>query len=122
MKETRVIVCGGRDFENKQVCFEYLGKIVPGRKNVTIISGHANGADKFGEEYAALHGLNCVVFKPDWKQYGRAAGPIRNKQMLEYAIEETPLIIAFWDGKSKGTKNMIDQSKKAGAEVIIVYY
>lgn len=120
--DTRVIICGGRDFADKDLCFRQLKRLLAYYENIEIVSGHAKGADTFGEEYAAENGLKVSVFKPDWKQYGRAAGPIRNRQMLEYAEEAKPVVIAFWDGKSKGTKNMIEQSEKAGAEVHIVKY
>lgn len=62
------------------------------------------------------------MFPADWDKYGRAAGPIRNKQMLEYILEENPIVAAFWDGKSRGTKNMIDQASKADVECKIFMY
>ena len=55
-------------------------------------------------------------------KYGKAAVPIRNKEMLKYALKEKPVIIAFWDGKSRGTKNMLKQAKLAGAVCHIVHY
>lgn len=116
----RVIICGGRDFDDKQLCFSTLDRLVD--KDCEIISGHAKGADLFGEEYALTQGIAVTTFKPDWKRYGRGAGPVRNRQMLEYAAEQQAFIIAFWDGKSKGTKNMIEQAKKAGIKVEIVGY
>lgn len=102
----RVIVCGGRDFRDKQKCFSTLEKLL-GRYKVDeleIVSGHASGADSFGEEYAKLNGIKSSVFKPDWKRYERAADPIRNKEILMYAEEEIPIVVAFWDGNNKGTK------------------
>ena len=62
------------------------------------------------------------MFKPEWKRYGRAAGPIRNKEMLKYAEEETPIVVAFWDGTSRGTKNMISVAQNDGAEVHVISY
>lgn len=118
----RIIVCGSRDFSNKALCFESLERILKDCQNLEIVSGHAKGADMFGEEYAAIHSLKITVFKPDWKQYGRGAGPIRNREMLKYAMEGKPIVIAFWDGKSKGTKNMIDQAKKVNATVHVISY
>jgi len=67
-----------------------------------------------------IHSLKYTVFKPDWKKYGRGARPIRNKEMLNYAMEGNPVIIACWDGKSRGTKNMIEQGRKVNATVHIV--
>ncbi len=117
---TRVIVCGGRDFNDKGLCFSQLERILAYYDKIEIVSGHAKGADTFGEEYAKTHDLPIAIFKPDWKQYGRGAGPVRNREMLRYALEENPVVIAFWNGSSRGTKNMIDQAEKAGAKVHIV--
>ena len=64
--------------------------------------------------------LKVSVFKPDWEKYGRGAGPVRNKEMYKYALEDEPMVIAFWDGESKGTKSMIDIATKDGAKVHVV--
>jgi len=119
---TRVIICGGRDFCDKELCFKALDKLLEEFDNLEIVSGHAKGADAFGEEYARIHFLKTAIFKPDWKKYGRGAGPIRNSEMLKYAMEGIPVVIAFWNGKSKGTQNMIDRARKANAKVYIVTY
>ena len=118
----RVIVCGGRDFRDKELCFETLEKVLSEYDSVGIVAGHARGADTYGEEFAKIHGIKVSIFKPDWKLYGRGAGPVRNRQMLKYALEENAVIVAFWDGASKGTKNMIEQAKEAGAIVHTVIY
>lgn len=120
--DTRVIVCGGVDFSDRDLCFTQLEKLLSQYENVEIVSGHARGADSLGEEYAREHQLSLKEFPAEWKKYGRAAGPIRNREMLKYAMEAKPVIIAFWDGESRGTKNMINQGEKAGAEVHIVRY
>ena len=57
------------------------------------------------------------MFNADWNKHGRAAGPMRNKQMADYA----DVLIAVWDGQSKGTKNMIDQMNKLNKPVFIVW-
>jgi hypothetical protein len=116
----RVIVCGGRNFQDKEYCFEKLNELIGQLDDVEIVSGHAKGADTFGEEYALQNSLKVSVFKPDWKKYGRAAGPIRNKEMYQYALGDKPMVIAFWDGNSKGTKSMIDIASKDGAKVHVV--
>lgn len=76
----------------------------------------------FGEGYAKMHSLPFTIFPAEWSKYGKSAGMIRNKQMLQYALGTKPVIIAFWDGKSRGTENMIEQGQEAGAEVIVVEY
>jgi hypothetical protein len=119
-EKMRVIVCGGRDFQDKEFCFRKLDEIISPLKDIEIVSGNAKGVDSFGEEYALKKGLKLSIFKADWKKYGRAAGPIRNREMYHYALEDKPMIIAFWDGLSKGTKNMIDVASKDGADIHIV--
>ena len=69
-KILRVIVCGGRNFQDREFCFEKLDEIIGQLDNVEIVSGHAKGADAFGEEYALKNSLKVSVFKHDWKKYG----------------------------------------------------
>jgi len=68
-----------------------------------VVSGGAYGVDSQGEYWAKDHGVAIRVFKPDWASFGKAAGPKRNRQMAEYA----DTLLAFWDGVSSGTANMI---------------
>ena len=113
----KVIIAGGRDFDNynllREVCIRELGNL-----DIEIVCGGARGADRLGEVFAIEMGYPITYFKADWKTNGRSAGPIRNKQMAEYA----DTLFAFWDGKSRGTKNMIDLAKKKNLHVIIVGY
>lgn len=80
----------------------------------TVISGGARGVDRMGEEWAEKNGINVERFIPDWEKHGRAAGPIRNRQMAENA----DALIAFWDQKSKGTKNMIEEAQVRGLKIV----
>lgn len=80
--------------------------------------GNCRGADKLGENYAYLYGEDAKQFPADWKNYGKSAGYIRNKQMAEYATH----LIALWDGQSKGTKSMIDLAKQYGLKVRIINF
>lgn len=72
-----------------------------------VVSGTAEGADRLGEFWAYRNQIPIKIFKPDWDKFGKAAGHIRNKAMAEYADR----VIAFWDGISRGTKNMIEQTE-----------
>lgn len=119
---TRMIVCGGRDFNDRALLHETLAEAIMRYLDVEIVSGHARGADIMGEWYAKDHGIPCKVFPAQWDKYGKSAGYRRNAQMLEYAMQERAVVIAFWDGQSRGTKHMIETSKKAGAEVIVIGY
>ncbi|MBR1697914.1 MAG: DUF2493 domain-containing protein, partial [Anaerovibrio sp.] len=85
---------------------------------VIIVSGHAPGADTLGERYAHEHGLKCELYPADWNTHGKAAGPIRNAEMANNA----DALIAFWDGESRGTKNMIETAKAKGLRVAVVKY
>ncbi len=108
----KVLVCGGRDFKDFESVNEELTWLA-GEHSLEIIHGGAKGADSLAGEWARLTSTPCKVFKADWAKYGRAEGPIRNKQML---IEGKPdLVIAFPGGK--GTANMVKQAREAGIEV-----
>ncbi len=119
---TRAIVAGDRDFDDYTMLSDNLNRILAGRGYVEIVSGHAGGTDLLGERYAGEHGIPYTVFPADWKRYHTRAGFIRNTQMLEYASEKTPLVVAFWDGTSHGTKDTIDKAEKAGVECIVIRY
>lgn len=119
-KTSRIVICGGRHFNDRTFFNKTLDELLPQYDNPEIISGHASGADTLAERYAEDHGIPYIIFKPDWKRYGRGAGPIRNKAMIDYASEDNPVVIAFWNGESKGTRNMIDQGRKRGAIIHVI--
>lgn len=114
-----IIIAGCRDFNDYQVVekevMDFIGKYI-GKIEIEIISGGATGADALGERFAKEHGLPLTVVPAEWKKYGRSAGPRRNEQMARMA----GTLIAFWDEKSRGTKNMIDTAKKLGLRVKVV--
>ena len=111
---TRIIVAGGRTFQDYDLLKKTLDEILPMCENAEIISGHAKGADTLGEQYAKEHNLPCCIFPAEWKKHGTRAGFIRNSQMLEYAFKERPFVVAFWNGNSHGTKDTIDKAIKMG--------
>ena len=116
----RVIIAGTRTFSDYDLLCERVDDLLAKCKDkeIEIVSGGAKGADALGERYAEEHGLPCKVFPADWDKYGKAAGPIRNKQMAEYA----DACIVFWDGKSRGTNNMITEVRGRQCETCIFYY
>lgn len=77
-----------------------------------IVSGGAKGIDSIASVYAHGHGIELTLFLPEYKRFGKAAPLRRNLQIIEYA----DIVLAFWDGKSRGTKYVIDNCKKAGKE------
>lgn len=107
---SKVIVAGTRNFNDYQKVKEYLDDFRLSVPIQCIVSGGATGADKLGERYAKENNIPCVIFPAHWEQHGKSAGPIRNKQMAQYA----DYLIAFWDNKSKGTKSMITEMDKLG--------
>lgn len=115
----KVIIAGGRDFNDynllKSKCDFYLSKI---DEEIEIVCGGAKGADSLGEKYAKEKGLSIRYFYADWDLYGKSAGYRRNVEMGNYA----DALIAFWDGKSKGTKHMIDYALMKKINVRVVKY
>ena len=81
-----------------------------------IVSGGAKGADTCAREFAIKKGIKMIEFLPDYKRYGRSAPLVRNRLIIDCCDE----VLAFWDGKSKGTKYTIDYAKKMGKPVRIV--
>lgn len=81
-----------------------------------VVSGTAKGIDKEGEGWASYHDIPIRRFPADWRKYGRGAGFVRNEQMADYA----DALIAIWDGKSSGTKHMINTARKMELEVFVL--
>ena len=128
MKETRIIIAGSREFSDyllmKKSIFNFLdGRHIP-KSSVRIVSGRAKGADENGERYAIEHGLKLSTFEAQWWKYGNSAGYLRNEEMAKFAIEDdnTGILIAFWNGTSRGTKHMINLAEKYGLETHIIYF
>jgi hypothetical protein len=114
-----IVVAGGREFNDYPLLKRELDRILPTfGEDITIVSGTARGADTLGERYAEENDLKVRAYPPDWDAYGRRAGILRNLQMAE----EADGLVAFWDGKSKGTAHMIRISKEAEAVVHVVRY
>lgn len=114
----RVLVCGSRHFEDKDLLDRTLDAIDRETKIDTIIHGMARGADTLGGDYARSRGKGLSEYPALWNTHGRAAGPIRNTQMLKEGKPD--LVVAFRGPNSRGTQNMIEQAKKAGVEVVVV--
>ena len=130
----RVIIAGGRDFNDfillesnlhkifKQLADEKLISAYINESNIEIICGKARGADTLGEQFAKTYNIPIKYFPADWDTYGKSAGYRRNTEMAKYAKENNGVLIAFWNGKNKGTKHMIDTAKIRGIKVFIVNY
>lgn len=114
----KVIIAGGRDFNNYGLLFLECEAFLLGLGGVEIVSGGANGADKLGERFARDKGYKVTQFPADWDKFGKSAGYRRNKEMAQYA----DILIAFWDGMSKGTGHMIDLANFHKLKVHIINY
>ena len=122
----KIAIIGSRSFSNYDLLKAELSK----HKPTLIVSGGANGADKLGEKYADEFNIKKLIFKANWKdmsppcvvkqnqygEYNALAGMKRNT----YIIENSDLVIAFWDGKSTGTKDSINKAKLLNKEIIII--
>ena len=112
----RVIVAGSRHFNNYNYVSGVLDALI--QEDDIIINGLAPGVDTLALWKSNKRGQKLEKFPADWDKYGRAAGPIRNEKMAKVATH----LIAFWNGKSKGTKSMIDLAKKYNLDIKIIYY
>lgn len=114
----KVIIAGSRDFINYDLLCSKLDIFFFNQTSIEVICGEARGADKLGKRYAKERGYNVISFPAEWDKYGKSAGYHRNQEMAENA----DALVAFWDGSSKGTANMIEIMKKKGKPVRVVRY
>ena len=115
-RKKKVIVAGGRSFNDYELMKKKLDYFFS-NMNPTIVCGEARGADSLGKKYALENKLKVESYLADWSK-GKGAGYQRNEKMAEVA----DCLIAFWDGKSSGTKHMIETMKKLGKPVRVVKY
>ena len=109
----KTIIAGSRDITNYAIVEEAVR--ASGISVSTVVSGKQRGVDTLGERWAKAHGVEVAPYPAEWKAHGRAAGPIRNRQMADNA----DALIAVWDGFSPGTKDMIDVAKRRGLTVYV---
>jgi len=115
----KLIIAGSRDFDDYDLMVRAIYAIHDTEladKTVSIVSGMARGADALGYMFAHKHGIQVHEFPANWAKYGKRAGYVRNQEMGDFADG----LIAFWDGKSKGTEHMINYMKKQGKTVFVV--
>lgn len=98
--------------------YKFFKNNLPDLNITRIISGGSSGIDSLAKRYALEENIEYMEFLPDWNTHGLAAGPIRNKKIVDAA----EYMVAFWDGKSKGTKSAIKLAKQKGIPVEIVMF
>lgn len=98
----KVIIAGTRSVEDYSLVVLAVER--SGYTITEVVSGCATGIDRLGEQWARANNVPIKEMPADWNQYGNSAGPMRNRKMAEYA----DACIVVWDGKSRGTRNMIE--------------
>jgi hypothetical protein len=117
----KVIIAGSRfDMRNKPLVLRMKREVIKaielsGFQISEVVSGMARGFDQLGEMYAKKFNLPVYAAPADWDTYGKSAGYRRNVEMAEHA----DALLAFWDGKSKGTKHMIDIAESKGLQIYV---
>lgn len=110
----KVIIAGSRDGIKKEGVITIL-RNSPFRIT-EVVCGEARGVDTYGKEWAIESNIKVTSFPADWKTHGKKAGYLRNEEMAKYA----DVLIAIWDGESKGTKHMIDLAIKHGLQILLI--
>lgn len=119
MRELRFIIAGGRDFDNynllESFCYKVFEQLnIQDDDKIIIIEGEAKGADTLARKFAEENNFECLKFPANWDLYGKRAGYIRNTQMANEG--KADYLIAFHDGQSSGTRNMIEIMRKKDLE------
>jgi hypothetical protein len=127
----KIIIAGTRDFNDYKFLEETVDEILFQTyafshrfSYVEVISGTARGADKLGESYAENRNLQIKRFPAQWNLYGKKAGILRNTEMAKYVYnsKDKGICICFWDGKSKGTANMINTAEQLNIPTYVIDY
>jgi hypothetical protein len=109
----KLAIVGSRSFNNYNLLKDTINKY----DNIKlIINNSAIGADKLAEQYAKEYNIETKIYLPDWNKYGKKAGPIRN----ELIIKDCDIVIAFWDGESRGTLNSINIAKTLNKKLELI--
>jgi hypothetical protein len=114
----KIIIAGGREFNDYNLLVEVCDIMLHKLHNIEIVSGKARGADSLGERYAKEKGYPVKEFPADWDGLGKGAGHIRNRQMAQYAN----CLLLFWNGNSKGSKNMLKEAQKENLQIKVINY
>lgn len=121
MKEFKLIVAGSRGFTDAAFLNDsvfYMAEVVLRDDAISIVSGCARGADTFALEFAIANKVKAYKFPAHWASSGKSAGMLRNIKMGKFSDG----LLAFWDGKSKGTKHMMDYMRSLGKPVWVSEY
>ena len=109
----KIAIVGSRDYPDMDAVREYVRRLPA---DTILISGGARGVDTIAETEGRRCGLQVVSIPAQWTQYGKQAGMIRNGLI----VDEADKVVAFWDGKSPGTKNMIKRARRLGKPIEVM--
>ncbi len=115
---TTILICGGRFYRDAGTIERYI-RSLPEETTTIIHGGCYKGADAIAHKLALEWNYFVIVYHADWQTHGRKAGPIRNQRMLD--VGKPDKVVAFWDGVSPGTRDMIHRAKAAGVPVEIIW-
>lgn len=127
MKELKLIIAGGRDFNDASLMARELNKLCDNTNegsgiysgyDISVVSGMARGADALGHVLGKHSGMIVYEFPADWDRYGKRAGFLRNEAMARFA----DVLVAFWDGQSRGTSHMIETMQRLGKRTHVIRY
>jgi hypothetical protein len=115
-----IAIVGGRDFNDFDLMKKVLVDFMDGNQTIlnAVVSGGAKGVDTLAENFADEIGVEKIIFKPNFEKFGRFAALMRNTEI----IENSDVVFAFWDGKSKGTLDSISKAKKMNKTLHIINY
>ena len=108
----RIAIVGSRGYDSLELVRQYVRSLP---KDTVVVSGGAHGVDNTAADTAVACHLETIVYLPDWKTFGKSAGFKRNSQI----VNDCDLLVAFWDGVSRGTKDSMDKAAAAGIPVVV---
>lgn len=117
-----LLICGTRTFADYELLCRKCDALTANYSTGTVVSGGARGADLLGEQWGRSRGWAVRQFPARWDTEGKQAGPLRNRRMAAHVVAVgAPFgVVAFWDGVSRGTKDMIDVATEVGIPVRVV--
>jgi hypothetical protein len=113
----KIAIVGSRKYAPMKDVRNFVKALKKNDEEYVIVSGGAHGVDRVAEEEAREQGIPVEIYIPNWQAHGKAAGPMRNKKIVDAA----DAVYAFWDGESRGTKSSIDLAEGAGKPCYITY-
>ena len=112
-------IIGSREFDDYDLLKQSVEELIRnGHEIEEIVSGGAMGADSLGARYANENNIPLTVFRAEWNKYGKSAGPKRNKLIVDHC----DMVLAFWDGESRGTKHSLDLAESLDKPNTIIFY